>query len=264
MDRRPGCWGGPRGRVSARRDRVAGALRELLRSGVAVGRRRRDGSAREPRALHSEEDLMGLIARRWAAQEEVRNLADWLNDDDTWSGRLTTAGVRVTQSVALGLTTIWRCVDLLSSAVSQAPKDVILKIGGKSYPEHTKPGWLLNPNPLNPNYTASDYFGLVALSLLLDGNYFTHVYPHVFDPQVLTVLPPSLVDVKSGGLYDLRDENGHVVQKDMGPSEILHGVWIRPAGSRRGISPLEALRRSVGSAVAAEDHAARFFGQGAA
>jgi phage portal protein BeeE len=45
--------------------------------------------------------------------------------------------------------------------------------------------------------------------------------------------------------------------------EMLHGTWIRPAGALRGISPLEALRRAIGNAIAAEEHAGRFFGQGA-
>jgi HK97 family phage portal protein len=46
--------------------------------------------------------------------------------------------------------------------------------------------------------------------------------------------------------------------------EMLHGTWLRPAQQLRGISPLEALRRGMGNAIAAEEHAGRFFGQGAA
>jgi HK97 family phage portal protein len=207
---------------------------------------------------------MGLIAQRLAGAEEVRtvNAADWLNDDED-EGSRTPSGVRVNRAVALGLTTIWRCVDLLSSAVAMAPTDVTVKVGGRSFPEYVKPGWLSTPNPANPNYNGSDYFSEVALSVLLEGNFFTFVYPHVFDPQVLVLLDPARVEVKPGPLYEVRDETGRVIGT-FGPAEILHGWWIRLAGALRGISPLEVLRRGIGSAVAAEDHGARFFGQGAA
>lgn len=203
---------------------------------------------------------MGILAARF---EEVRNDTGWLTRDDGMEiGRPTPSGVRVNRNAALGLTTIWRCVDLLSSAVSQSPKDIILKIGGKSFPEFGKPSWLVTPNPNDPTYTINDYFGQVAVSLLMDGNYFTSVFPYVFDPQVLTVLDPTRVDVKPGPLYDIKDNTGRVV-RTVGPMEMLHGTWLRPAGALRGISPLEALRRAMGSAIAAEEHAARFFGQGA-
>jgi HK97 family phage portal protein len=45
--------------------------------------------------------------------------------------------------------------------------------------------------------------------------------------------------------------------------QMLHGRWLPLPGVLRGISPLEAMRLSFGSAIATQDHAARFFGQGA-
>lgn len=205
---------------------------------------------------------MGVWADRW---ESVRNRTDWLtNDDDMDMGRRTSAGVRVNFRTALGLTTIWRCVDLLSAAVAQAPKDVVVKIGDNSFPEFAKPSWLVSPDPRDPNYTANDYFAQVALSLLFDGNFFTLVLPNVFDPQVLISLDPGLVTVKKGPIYELRDAATGQVTNAFDPLAMLHGTWLRPAGALRGISPLEALRGSLGAAIATEDHAARFFGQGAA
>lgn len=205
---------------------------------------------------------MGILAQRFA-DDEVRDRAAWLNDEDGDGGSRTPSGVRVTARAALGLTTVWRCVDLLSSAVAQSPKDVIVKVGGQSFPEYrNKPGWLTTPNPLDPTYTANDYFAQVALSLLFDGNYFVHVFPYVFDPQVLTVLAPDRVKVKPGPVYELSDALGQVI-RTVGPMEMLHGTWLRPPGTLRGISPLETLRRGIGSAIAAEDFGGRFFGQGA-
>lgn len=209
---------------------------------------------------------MGVLARRY--DEAVRGAGDdtgWLTRDDDVDAfaRRTSSGVRVGQSVALSLTTIWRCVDLLSSAVSQAPKDIIIKVGGKSFPEFGKPGWLTMPDPTNAALTINDHFAQVALSLLIDGNFFTLALPSVYDVQLVRALPPSRVVVRSGPLYDILDSSGAVVNT-LGPDQILHGPWLLPAGALRGISPLESLRRAIGNAVGAEDHAGRFFGQGAA
>jgi HK97 family phage portal protein len=203
---------------------------------------------------------MGLLATRMA--DEVRGASNWLNDDDD-DGPVSPSGVRVTRSTALSLTTIFRCWDLLSSAVSMAPVDLTVKTGGKSFPEYAKPRWLSTPNPADPNYDGADYFGQVALSTLSDGNYFSAVFPYVLDPEVVILLDPSRVEVKPGPLYDVKDANGKLLMT-LDPMQMLHGWWIRPPGELRGVSPLEALRRGIGSAVAAEEHAARFFGQGAA
>ena len=201
---------------------------------------------------------MGILAQRFA-DDEVRDRAAWLNDEDGDGGSRTPSGVRVTARAALGLTTVWRCVDLLSSAVAQSPKDVIVKVGGQSFPEYrNKPGWLTTPNPLDPTYTANDYFAQVALSLLFDGNYFVHVFPYVFDPQVLTVLAPDRVKVKPARVRAVRRPRpGH---PDRGSDGDAPRQWpARPA--RCADQPFETLRRGIGSAIAAEDFGGRFFGQ---
>jgi HK97 family phage portal protein len=205
---------------------------------------------------------MGILARRG---EEVReSLGEFIADDDSmFLGQMTAAGVRVNRAAALSLTTVWRCVDLLASAVAQSPRDIIVKVGGQSFPEfRNRPAWLTQPVPGDPTMTGNDHFMQVALSLLFDGNFFVHVTPSVLDPQMLVVIDPGLVDVKAGPVYVIKDRVGHEVDR-LSPMEMLHGTWIRPAGSLRGISPLEALRLSFGAAIATQEHAARFFGQGA-
>jgi len=205
---------------------------------------------------------MGILARRL---ESTRRAAEWLTADDGPDyGAPTPAGVEVTRTSALGLTTIWRCVDLITHAVSLAPTEVVVKIGPSSFVEYDRPGWLSLPDPTQPNYMIGDYFADLTASTLLDGNYFVDVYPHVLEPIVLTPLDPRRVVVKPGGRYDICDERGHVVAADRTADTILHGWWLRLPGMLRGISPLEALRRGIASAIAAEEFAGRFFGQGAA
>jgi HK97 family phage portal protein len=205
---------------------------------------------------------MGVLARRL---EATRHAGDWLTADDGPDyAPPTPSGVTVTRSSALGLTTIWRCIDLITHAVSLAPTEVVVKVRGQTFPEYAKPAWLTTPDPTQPNYTAGDYFGDLTASMLVEGNFFVDVFPHIFDPLVLTPLDPARVKVKPGNLYDILDEHGRVVAEDRTSSTILHGWWLRLPGMLRGISPLEALRRGISSAIAAEEFAGRFFGQGAA
>ncbi|HEY6013833.1 MAG TPA: phage portal protein [Candidatus Limnocylindrales bacterium] len=208
---------------------------------------------------------MGLIARaRQGQDDEVREtLAEFLADDYGTAGGRTSSGIVVNRRAALSLTTIWRCIDLLSSSVAQAPKDIYLKVGGSSFAEYGRPDWMVTPNPSNPAYTFNDHISEVAISILIEGNFFVDVAPSVLDPQVLTVLDPARVNVKPGPVFEILDANGQV-QSRRSPMQVLHEAWMRLPGQLRGISPLEVLRRSIGSAIAAEDHAARFFGQGAA
>lgn len=209
---------------------------------------------------------MGVLARSLARDEERGLGRDFLADDDNetvWeSGVTTTAGASVSRKSALGLSTVWRCVDLLTGAVSGAPKDIVVKIGSQSFAQYQKPSWLASPAPDDPSLTIEDHFSMVAMSLLLDGNFFVRVSPYVLDPQALLVIDPRNVVIRKGPVYDIYNDQGQKTDT-IGPMEMLHGTWLRPPGSLRGISPLEALREGFGGAIATQGFANRFFGQGA-
>lgn len=201
---------------------------------------------------------MGLIAERW---NERFDRGAWIADEDMMEGPVSKAGVRVSRSSALSLTAVFRCWDLLSSAVAQSPRDVFVKVGGKSFPEFSPPKWVIRPNG-DPTLTGNDYFSQVALSLLADGNFFTLVLPHILDPDAeLYSLDPARVTVKDGPIYEIKNDAGQVT-RTVGPAQMLHGTWLRLPGARRGISPLEAMRTAYGAALATQESAARFFGQG--
>ena len=207
---------------------------------------------------------MGLLARRLA--EEVRDRASWLSDDDDddyFEGRPTPAGVRVGRHAAFSLGAFWRCVDLLTGSVANSPKDVFLKVGGRAYEQFAKPAWLTMPIPADPTFTDADHFAQVALSLLIDGNAFVRVTPYTGDPRSLIVLNPLRVRVQPGPVYELRDESGSVIET-LKPLQVLHAKWMPLVpGSLRSLNPISALSRSLGAAIASEEFAGRFFGQGA-
>ena len=197
------------------------------------------------------------------------------DEDPDLSGYLSPSGTRVSSTSAMSLSTFWRCVDLISGTVGLAPTSVVVKAGGRSFPEYgPKPSWMVGPDPSQPNYTTADYFAEATLSLLIDGNFFTVVAPSVANPQVLRLMDPRRIKVRppnaqeedlgvSGVRYDVLSTTGQVLAT-LGADQMLHGWWVRMPGDLRGLSPLEALRRGFGAAIAADDFAARYFGQGAA
>lgn len=207
---------------------------------------------------------MGLIARRLAATE-IRSAADWLNDDDDDDGGPSPAGVRVNVASALTIPTVLRCVDILASSVAGSPRDIVIKLGSRTFPEYRNvPRWLDEPNPADPTLTGDDYVYSLVASMVLEGNYFVHAYPNVLGPEALTVMDPARVRMPDGTSdFEILDELGHVVQT-LRPWEVLHRRMFTWPGQRRGISILEKMRRTIGGAIAADEFASRYFSQGAA
>ena len=204
---------------------------------------------------------MGLFADRLAGSVRF-SPAEWLaRDDDTPN---TPAGIRVDRDSALSLSTMWRCWDLISHAVSLSPREVFLRVQDRSYRQWAIPSWLDTPDPRDENLSSDDYFGSLALSLLADGNYFVLAVPDVYSPVALIAQDPRLVATPAGTTdFNLIDPRTGRVLSTWGPDQMLHGWWFRFPGERRGVSPLEKLRRSIGGAIAADEYAGMYFGQGA-
>lgn len=208
---------------------------------------------------------MGILAARI---EQRFGDPGWLTRDDTDSPP-SGAGVRVTTNSAMRLSTVWACVRLLSNTIATLPTEIIVQIGARRFPEFQKPSWLVSPNAADPSLTATEYFAQITTSLLLDGNFFVYCPNTVLNPDPLIVLDPTTVTVRpmqGNGLipeYVIRDATGRE-RLVAGPVKMLHGVWIRMPGSLRGMSPIEAARQGIGSGLAAEDFAGRYFGHGSA
>lgn len=206
---------------------------------------------------------MSILSALFTSGADERR--DWINDDDhLWESWRTASGAVVNRDASLKLSTVWSCVRLLTNAVATLPTEITVSLGGRRFPEYTKPDWLTSPDPADPTMTTSEHFAQVTASLLLEGNFFTYVLPSVVDPQVSIVLDPRRVVIRASGrsrVYDVLDEMGKVIAT-VGPMQMLHGVWLRMPGALRGLSPIEAARQGIGLGLTAEEFGARFFGQG--
>lgn len=179
-----------------------------------------------------------------------------------WGGSGTEA-VPVTQSSALGLSTVWACVRLLSSTVSRMPVDTLINVDGvpKAYRE---PRWLRRPILGNPNFDRLAHFTQAMTSLLFDGNLFVATpRDDSGDVSELYVLDPNRVEITgsiSSPGYKVSTDRGQV---EYGPMEVLHRPLIVMPGSSRGISPLESARQVISLGLSAQEYGTRFFTQDA-
>lgn len=180
------------------------------------------------------------------------------------------SGVSVDQEKALTMSAMWGAVNLLSSDISALPVKAIRLRSGLQTDVDPPPLWMTTPNERDVNMTFIEHVSQVVISLLLDGNAFVLMLPDVGNIQGLEVLNPRKVDIKKrpdGTPYFIL-RAGSLGQDDLEDrsfdgTEVLHIPWIRLPGQARGKSPVEAQRTNIGTALAAEEFAARFFANGA-
>jgi HK97 family phage portal protein len=172
------------------------------------------------------------------------------------SGSETWAGVSVDPSSSIQQLTVYGCTAFIVDGITTLPLDCYRNTpDGKL--ETPKPAWLKNPSP---GLDFAGWAGQNLTSLLLAGNAFNWMD---FAPgeglASLTPLDPTKVTVRrergmkqfliGGSVYD--------------SSRILHIPGLMFPGADVGLSPVEMARQTIGGALAAEEHAGRFFEQGA-
>ncbi|MFC0245814.1 phage portal protein [Falsochrobactrum ovis] len=182
-------------------------------------------------------------------------------------GMSTTSGETVTYEHAMQLDAVWACVNLISNAVKTLPCNVY-KGDGVEVDYENALYELLHDMP-NLDDSASDFWGMAALCLCLDGNFFAEKKKSGNRLVALNPLNPSSVEVKrdaqnnryyeltetyqngkKGGVRKIREEN------------MLHVRGLVMPGFDRGLSPIAAQRNVIGNALAGEKTSGRMFKNG--
>ena len=180
----------------------------------------------------------------------------------SWEPHGSTAGVAVTTESALRNIAVQAALRLLTNDIGSLPVDAFrAQENGKK--ELRKPGWVVTPNPNNPNETWEDHVKQVVYAALTDGNDFTYVYPSVFDAQGLSVLDPKDVTIKGSGPLSETTYDVKGLGRELTPANIIHIPWMVPAGKKRGLNPIEAAKQGLGIALASDEFVGAYFGNGA-
>lgn len=190
--------------------------------------------------------------------------ADWMGYGST------DAGVSVTQASSMGLSSVYRAVSLVSGTIATLPL--------KSYrdmPDGTRVrvDSVLDAPGGRDGLTQFEWTELVMVDLLLWGNaYLLHQVGGAGQLVGLIPLHPSAVEVKKVTTPEeerrffpwpkyftvQRTDGSH---QDLTPLEITHLTALSTDGLK-GLSPIEANRRAIGTGLAGDRAAARMFRTG--
>lgn len=105
-------------------------------------------------------------------------------------------GVQLNQQNATSIGALYAAVKLYADTVASLPVGAFIRDGGVRRPV-TRPRWLENPIPANPNYTGFQMRHAIVTSLLLDGNAFIlFLTDRLGDVVETRVLDPQKVEIK--------------------------------------------------------------------
>lgn len=173
----------------------------------------------------------------------------------------TRSATLVNQETALQINAVYSAVSLISSTISTLPVDAYIRRDGSPKAFRPAPTWVQRPDV--DFAEKSGFYSAVVTSLLLDGNAFIRVFSNDAGEVVnLSVLNPIGVEIRRNGIgqvsFTVKGE-----KRSLSSEEVLHITDVVRPGQVRGVSRVEALKENFGLALALEEYAARFFGQGA-
>lgn len=177
-----------------------------------------------------------------------------------FDGAGTESGVNVNSDNALTINAVFSAISLISDTISTLPVAAYERRNGERAYLNPQPTWVSRPDIDVP---ANAFWQSVLVSLLLDGNSFTRVWRDGNGEIVNMVqLNPANVEIKRnavGGLMFIVQGEKKPLTKD----EIIWMPDLLKPGATRGVSRAEALKENFGLALALQNFAAKFFGQGA-
>lgn len=170
------------------------------------------------------------------------------------------SGTRIDENTAFQVNAIFSAVSLISDTIATLPVDAYIRLDGERRAFRPRPEWVTKPDV---DTTKEAFYGSIIVSMLLDGNAFIRIFSNSRGEVAnLVVLNPLSVDIERNGLgrvmYKVKGE-----RKLLSTDEMIHIADVVRPGELRGVSRVEALKENFGLAMALENYAARFFGQGA-
>lgn len=193
--------------------------------------------------------------------------ADAALDDRYWSGYapVSAAGIPVSADTSMKVSAVYRAVSLIANAFAQLPMSAYRALDrGREELRDNEARRLFMRAP-NPYQRAFEFKRLLMGHVILRGNAFARIYRRGGQIE-LWPLHPDRVEgpelLASGRLrYIYTRPDNHQRETYIGGREILHVPGLSSDGLR-GLALYDLARDTFGSAIAAERHGGRVFGQG--
>jgi HK97 family phage portal protein len=211
-------------------------------------------------------DAAPELANR-SAENPAVPLSQALWDDEngvSFVGK-TSSGVRVNEKRALGYSSIWRAVNLISRRLGAMPLKVFRSVGRGKEVDATHPAHKLLRRKPNEWMTAIVFKQTLQASALLRGNGYAYI-TRDRDGRPVELLPLSAENTwpmrRNGRLWYVTQ----VPRPDGGPGEVrvlehTDVLHIRGLGfdGLVGHDVVSILRETIGKAIGTRDYSARFF-----
>jgi HK97 family phage portal protein len=173
------------------------------------------------------------------------------------------AGVEVGEGSALGLSAMWRAVNLIAGTLGTLPMRTLRDTGDGMRQRMSSfldnPGGQYGPTPFEWKETA------VAYALLHGDCFMRHIFGGAGQIMALELVHPLLVSVEAapdrpgGKLFKTYTENGEQVEYD---ALTMTHVPALTMDGLRGLGLIQIARNSLGTAIAGDRSAARQFSNG--
>ncbi len=168
------------------------------------------------------------------------------------------SGATVTPSSSLGVSAVWRAVNLISGTIASLPLHAFRPQGEGRVRVTTGWGAEMVEQP-HPDLTQFEWWEFATASMLLWGNaYFRMVFSAGGASRWLIPILPDKVKVG-------RASDGSKVYEVAGEALTDDTIFHLPGFGYDGVcgvSPIRAARQGIGLALSAEEYAARLFGSG--
>jgi len=173
------------------------------------------------------------------------------------TGMMSTAGERVDEFTALGVTTVLACVSLLADSVASMPLRCYA-IEGDLRVRKELPEVLAMPSP---DMTSYELVHQTIACLMLHGNaYLLIVRDRMGEPVSVIPLHPYQMQV----MPDKGQSARRYVHlgNDIPAEDIIHMRWFTPPQNLVGISPINQQRTIIGLNIAMDRHLAQWYSDG--
>ncbi|MFA5305999.1 MAG: phage portal protein [Candidatus Babeliales bacterium] len=208
---------------------------------------------------------MGVLVKMLERRDSLSVPSQWLID---WfgGGTKTKTGVKVTEMTAMQSSAVWACVKLLSGTLASLPLPVYKRLqpkGKERDPSHRL--YRILHDQANDEMTSFTWREMMMAHLVLWGNCYSYIQR---DPagRITGLIPihpdrcePYRTKEKSLA-YKIHLPDG--ADRQIAAWEIFHVPGLGFDGLK-GYSPIKMMMETVGLALATEEFAARFYGQGA-
>ena len=177
--------------------------------------------------------------------------------DDLSFGNL--SDTNINSKTAFQVNAVFSAVSLIAATVSTLPMDCFVRFDGQRRPFRPRPEWIEKPDIALPR---TAFWNSAIVSLLLEGNLFVRIFSNREGRIAnLVVLNPQTVTVKRNSNGTLRFQvEGE--ERALTQEEVVFIPDVLRPGTVRGVSRVEALRENMGLAMALQNFASTFFGQG--